>query len=494
MKKLQSIILGIFVFSVSFAVPYYSLFADFSTPTNSYTEEVVASPTIGVEMWQPLGTGITGTTTGATFNFHTTVASGGDLWAQMEIVECNSESDYEDTLAGTIGSGCSTQYGAGGFPANQFTGTGNKTFTWDGTTGTLDTLSFNPAKWYLARLHVIGWTGTSLTASIGGSTDQYFPDSCISGSPSNGDCEAVASLSLSLTGVSLPGFGTYYDARTRIISFDPSAEVVNATTDTSILTADVDWTLDYYFNDTTSFGVYDQVGLEIENIENGIQTLIPYAYDINASGGTHLTGTFEDLDYGQWFVIVYFYNSETGVKEKVKSYVFTNLYTKVPSDLSGFYGANYASSTIGYISDDGTLREDCSSLDGTFDRAICALTNSLKDMISYFFRPSPTSIAQFQTLGETLKTKAPFSYAYDTNNLRQELFSASTTASTTISVSTKFIPGQGTTTITFLSASMLNAVPYSGTVKTVLGWILWLFAIEYIYYRVLRSHDNQTPQ
>jgi len=133
MKNFKAIILSVLVFCFSFGVPYYALFADFSVPTNDYTEAVVAVPTQGVQFYQPLGIGLTGTATDATFNFNVSVGSGGDLWSQLEILQCANQTEYDNAVAGSIGSGCNTSFQAGGFPQNQFTGTGNKQFDWNGS-------------------------------------------------------------------------------------------------------------------------------------------------------------------------------------------------------------------------------------------------------------------------------------------------------------------------------------------------------------------------
>lgn len=126
---------------------------------------------------------------------------------------------------------------------------------------------------------------------------------------------------------------------------------------------------------------------------------------------------------------------------------------------------------------------DCSSLD---------IACHLKNALVYIFYPSAESIENFKSLSEDLKTKAPFVYVYQVGELREEMFGASTTPQS-ISLNFHIIPGHATSTLELLSKSKLEAVPFAGTVKTVLGWILILLGVEYIYYRVIRTHD-QTPQ
>lgn len=125
---------------------------------------------------------------------------------------------------------------------------------------------------------------------------------------------------------------------------------------------------------------------------------------------------------------------------------------------------------------------DCSSLDFG-----CHIKNALV----WLFYPGNT-IESLKEIYELLPSKIPFVYLYEVDDLRQELFGASSTPQT-ISLAFKIIPGHGTSTIELLSKSKLEAVPYADTVHDVLTWILYFLAIEYIYYRVLRSHDSNTP-
>jgi len=127
------------------------------------------------------------------------------------------------------------------------------------------------------------------------------------------------------------------------------------------------------------------------------------------------------------------------------------------------------------------------------DCSLGNLTGCIKNAGVWLFYPSSDSINSFKGLSDTLSGKFPFAYAYGMNALRMELFNAVQTSTTSISLTFKIIPGHGTSTLELLSASKLTAVPYSGTVKIILGWILWLLGVEYIYYRVLRSHDSSTP-
>jgi len=107
----------------------------------------------------------------------------------------------------------------------------------------------------------------------------------------------------------------------------------------------------------------------------------------------------------------------------------------------------------------------------------------IKVAIAWAFWPSQDSVDQFQSL--TLANSAPFQYAYDIGNVRNELLTASATSTLTVSV-----PFGSFGNITLLSASLLQAVPFSGTIRTLLGYLLWFLFAELVYYQILRSHNK----
>lgn len=129
-----------------------------------------------------------------------------------------------------------------------------------------------------------------------------------------------------------------------------------------------------------------------------------------------------------------------------------------------------------------------------YECAITSITGCLKNAGIWLFYPASDSVEKFKSLSDSLAGKFPFAYVYGMNTMREELFNSAQTATTTISLNFKIIPGHATSSLTLLSSSLLSNVPYANTVKTIIGFILWLMAAEYVYYRVLRSHDPNTPQ
>jgi len=126
---------------------------------------------------------------------------------------------------------------------------------------------------------------------------------------------------------------------------------------------------------------------------------------------------------------------------------------------------------------------DCDALD---------IACHIKNAMVWLFYPE-NSIERFQDIYADAQTRAPFVYVDQVLGLREEIFNA-TPATTTIALHVKFIPGQGTSTITMLSKEMLEAVPFSGLINTILEAILYFMAVEYIYYRAIKMHDNNTPK
>ena len=112
-------------------------------------------------------------------------------------------------------------------------------------------------------------------------------------------------------------------------------------------------------------------------------------------------------------------------------------------------------------------------------------TFSIPGCVGYLITPASTTIQDFSQL--TLANSFPFAYGYDMLRIREELFTASSTASSSLTVT---LPGFGP--FTFISSTMIAAVPYAPLVKTVLGIVMWLLVIELVYRQVIRSHNQNT--
>lgn len=123
-----------------------------------------------------------------------------------------------------------------------------------------------------------------------------------------------------------------------------------------------------------------------------------------------------------------------------------------------------------------------SDLSGCFQNALAAL-----------FYPKSSPGSTFAAISDEARGKFPFVYIYQLGAIRTSLLSASSTAPTGLTVNIWKIPGQATSTIELISQTKVASVPFSGTIYTVLTWLIWLLMAEYIYVRVIKMHDTTTP-
>jgi len=94
--------------------------------------------------------------------------------------------------------------------------------------------------------------------------------------------------------------------------------------------------------------------------------------------------------------------------------------------------------------------------------------------------PTVTTSEEQAMLFARLRTKFPFAYAYDFSQQIDNLYSGNLTATTSISYD---FNGYGT--MTLLSAQMLSDVPFSGLIRTILGYLIWLMFAFQMYRRTL---------
>jgi len=162
-----------------------------------------------------------------------------------------------------------------------------------------------------------------------------------------------------------------------------------------------------------------------------------------------------------------------------------------------FYGSVSAGTYFGINFNDSIQTVHTTGIDQTIYSAVsCSIsfsgTFNLPDCLGYLITPSTGSTSPMSALKSiTLANSFPFAYLYQVPQLREALFNASSTASTTIGVD---IPWFGHTTkrITFLSKDILASISIAALVKTILAWLLWLMLFELAWYKLLRSHDTTT--
>jgi len=153
------------------------------------------------------------------------------------------------------------------------------------------------------------------------------------------------------------------------------------------------------------------------------------------------------------------------VGSSYQGYFGVNFHTQVPFDTYSYTGPTEtaASCNVNFLGDDF----------------------SLSGCISYLVSPSVTTMQNFGALN--LQQRFPFAYAFDIADLRNDLFNSPHTGSTSLSVDVENFG-----VITFISTAMIAAVPFAGTIKIILGALIYLMMAEYIYKLVLRSHNQNT--
>ena len=106
----------------------------------------------------------------------------------------------------------------------------------------------------------------------------------------------------------------------------------------------------------------------------------------------------------------------------------------------------------------------------------------LENAIGWAFGISQETLNQFSSL--TLKNSLPFSYIYDTGNLYTELFSG---APQNFDIAIAF---GSFGNITLLSTDKLNAIPFHGMVRTVLGAMMIFMTAMFLYGKIIGIHDS----
>lgn len=135
-----------------------------------------------------------------------------------------------------------------------------------------------------------------------------------------------------------------------------------------------------------------------------------------------------------------------------------------------------------YVPDAPVSTEECAE-----GLIYCAITQ----VLAWAFEPSQESLDRFGSLSEELETRAPFVYIYQVPELYTGIFEAPATASSTIAV-TVFEGKPNEHTFVFLSRELLEDVPYTAQIRTILGWLLWFMLLQTFYYQGIRVHDKET--
>jgi len=113
---------------------------------------------------------------------------------------------------------------------------------------------------------------------------------------------------------------------------------------------------------------------------------------------------------------------------------------------------------------------------GTFDVG-CYMKNAAV----WLFYPTQQTLDQFSQI--SFAHTFPFSYAFDTVNVYNELFDSTTTGTSTVDVT---VSGYH---IVFLSSSLIAGAPYLSTMRLLIGYGIWIMAAFAIYRMVLKAFN-----
>lgn len=236
----------------------------------------------------------------------------------------------------------------------------------------------------------------------------------------------------------------------------------------------------YNFNDTTSFGIYDTVGVNITDLTNSLNNPTLATSTINASGiSTYTTSVALTSGHSYlWRPIMF---SSTGTSSPLYGNWYSFQSTSSPA---------YTPYTP--YTPPGTTLSTTTNPIPIVPCGISDISGCFQNAISYLFYPTVDFTAAFISI--PVQGKFPFVYIYQIQQVRNTILSASSTAATSVTVPLWKLPGQtATSSLVMISSSLIAAVPYAGTVKTIITAILWILMAEYIYYRVTHMHDTNTP-
>jgi len=205
--------------------------------------------------------------------------------------------------------------------------------------------------------------------------------------------------------------------------------------------------------------------------ENQIDT-IPYG---TLNNGTS-TINIQDLADGTYDVNITFYNFSNSFNGTERPFPKAYIYTSFT--ISG--GILTATGTIEFYNaltePPKNIYQECS---------ITAIGGCISNAFIYLFVPEAYSTNEIFTARDSLQNKAPFVYLYQVPQLWETLYTTTQTSSMSIGVTTTI--GH----IDFISESQLDAIPLTNTIRTIVGYLLWVMLALLIYTETKRIFNHQ---
>jgi len=193
-------------------------------------------------------------------------------------------------------------------------------------------------------------------------------------------------------------------------------------------------------------------------------------------GTTTYTYPFK-LPQGKYDLLITFGNAGTGISGIIPfedSYVYITFSVNASGTLIAGQKAEYYDAES--VVTDEYVRQPC----GLTDIGGC-----IANAFAYLFLPSAFTTDDIFIATEEIKTKAPFVYLYQVPDLWQTLYDTAQTAPLSVSASTSI------GTVSFISEAQLDAIPLTDTIRTIIGYLLWIMLALTLYTRVRSIFDHQ---
>jgi len=267
----------------------------------------------------------------------------------------------------------------------------------------------------------------------------------------------------------VPGFNS--TTQTRFVDVD--------ITGTSTVTFSVDFFLELTEIDTTQSATNPTaVNFRYSLRPTTVSSAIAETINNTIQGTSTVSADFDGFADGTYDLLVSFTNGGCALELSPcpfpQSYVYTS-FEILGGVLTTVGGNEFYDGTT---PPDETAYRDCS---------LTNIGNCISNAFVYLFFPSQSALNSFTILGDQLDTRFPFAYVFDFVELFETLFQTTQTESLDLTLA---FASYGD--ITLISEEMLEEIPMSATIKSLLTYVLWLMFMLQMYNRTRNIFNSQT--
>jgi len=219
-------------------------------------------------------------------------------------------------------------------------------------------------------------------------------------------------------------------------------------------------------------------------------TTQPYSFNVYAQYNTgttsvhHAVVSFESSN--QSLVPYVHYTTSTGLN----SFNFNKLFPEIDDTISVKVTLYDSSSTTIQVSPTYVYKVRSNVDDVVADVQTCdsfnPLLSGICSIFQFIFVPSEDSVNSVTDLWTEMQTKMPFVYVFQASDLMTGLYSGTASSIPALTLET------GIGDLTIISEAQVSAVPYVGTLRSLIGAGLWLMLFTLLYRKTLSVHDKQT--